>query len=590
MKLKGKYIFDIETDNLYDKVTKIHCIVLKNIDTNEISYYEAHNYKDGLDILENAELIAGHNIIKYDIPVLDKLFGFNPKGKVFDTIVATRLIYSDIKSRDFAKKDIPNKYIGSHSLAAWGFRLGNHKDVEFDAGDWSTYSKEMLDYCIQDVHANHTLYLKLLDQNYSQQALDLEHDVCFIIARQERHGFMFDIDKAQKLYSKLNARRAEIDDELQKIFPPYEVKTRFTPKANNSKLGYVKGVPTFKSKTIVFNAGSRDQIADRLIKVYGWKPNQFSNAGSPVVDDSILKKLPYPPSQLLAERFMLEKRIGQLAEGRQAWLKQEKDGRIYGSCNTNAAVTGRATHSNPNLAQIPAVGIPYGKESRELFRVPDGYKLVGIDMSGLEIRTLAHFVSKFDGGKYANIVLEGDIHTENMKAAGLESRSITKSFFYAWLYGAGIAKIAETIGKTTNEAAALKTRFLNKLPALAKLIQQVGGASARGYLFGLDRRKLQVRSAHSALNTLLQSAGALASKQWLVEFDTLIKHHKDLDYNTVHQVVWVHDEIQVECKAEDAELVGKLAVEAIRIAGDKFELRLPLDGEYKIGNNWSETH
>jgi len=237
------------------------------------------------------------------------------------------------------------------------------------------------------------------------------------------------------------------------------------------------------------------------------------------------------------------------------------------------------------MAQIPSVGVQYGKECRALFTVPTGKKLVGIDVSGLEVRMLAHYMAKYDNGDYAKVVLDGDIHSETKTLAGLDSRDLAKRFYYCFLYGGGVKKIAAVTNKTVAEASKIKKRFLNNLPALNKLIENVQQAAERGYLVGLDKRRVKVRSSHAALNTLLQSSGALVCKQWLVEFDKVIKKIPE-----AHQVVWVHDEIQVECLAKDAEQVGQLAVKAIEDTGKYFNLRLPLTGEYKIGDNWSETH
>ena len=287
----------------------------------------------------------------------------------------------------------------------------------------------------------------------------------------------------------------------------------------------------------------------------------------------------------MCEHFLLDKRIAQLATGAQAWLKHEKNNKIHGTCNTNSTVTARATHSYPNMAQIPSVSVQYGKECRALFTVPTNKKLVGIDVSGLEVRMLAHYMAKYDNGDYAKVVLDGDIHTETQTLAGLDNRDLAKRFYYCFLYGGGVKKIAAVTNKTVAEASKIKKRFLNNLPALNKLIENVQAAAERGYLIGLDKRQVKVRSPHAALNTLLQSSGAIVCKQWLVEFDKVIKN-----ISNAQQVVWVHDEIQVECLEEDAEQVGQLAVKAIEDTGKYFNLRLPLTGEYKIGNNWSETH
>lgn len=577
-----RYCFDIETDGLLDKVTKIHCIVLKNIDTNEVTHLP--NYQALLK-LEQADLIIGHNIIKYDLPVINKLYPtFKTKAKVFDTIVATRLLYPDVSEKDFQRKDFPRDCIGRHSLKAWGNRIGVYK-IHFDLG-FEEFTKQMLDYCIQDVEVTHNLYNMIQQKGYSEESMELEHAVADLINRQEMYGFVFDADKAKELYSKLNARRIELEDELQKVFPPEKIKTPFIPKVNNKAKGYVKGELFYKEKIVVFNPSSRQHIAKKLIEKYKWKPSEFTDDGSPKLDETILDSLNYPEAKLLSEHFLLDKRIGQLATGNQAWLKHEKNGRIHGICNTNSTVTARATHAFPNMAQIPSVGVPYGKECRALFTVPTNKKLVGVDVSGLEVRMLAHYMAKYDNGDYAKVVLDGDIHTETQQLAGLDNRDLAKRFYYCFLYGGGVKRIADVTGKSIKEASKIKQRFLNNLPALNKLIKQVQSAAERGYIIGLDKRKIKVRSTHAALNTLLQSGGAIICKQWLVEFDKVIRENAA----GIHQVVWVHDEIQIECPANLADRVGQMAVEAIERTGKHFNLRIPLTGEYKIGDNWSETH
>jgi len=581
------YIFDLETDGLLDDVTKIHCLVIKDIDTGQSLGYTGRGiWTEGIPKLEKADMIIGHNIIKYDIPVLKKLGTFNPKGEVFDTLVCTRLIWADIKQADFTRTDFPRKLIGSHSLAAWGHRLGNYKG-DYDGG-WEEYSDEMLEYCFQDVEVTYTLYEKIAVKNYSRQALELEHEVAEIIHEQEVAGFAFDTESAAKLYAKLSARKLELETELKETFPDWEVRTPFTPKVNNKKLGYEKGVPTYKVKTVQFNPGSRDHVADRLKTLRGWKPTDFTNDGKPKVDEMTLSKLPYPEAKILVEYYTLIKRLGQLGDGSQAWLKVERGGRIHGSCNTNGAVTGRATHAYPNVAQVPSCGAPYGRECRELFTVPKGMKLVGVDVSGLELRCLAHYMARYDGGAYGEVVVNGDIHTANQEAAGLAERSQAKTFIYGFLYGAGVGKLGEIVGKGAKEGTVLKKRFLAKLPALATLIERVQKAAERGYIVGLDGRHLKVRSPHSALNVLLQSAGALICKQWMVEFNYALIEQGLRE--SCQQVAWVHDEIQLETREDMADEIGKLAVECIKRAGDAFSIRCPLDGEYNIGDNWAETH
>ena len=575
-----KLVFDIETNGLLDTISEVHCIVLKDIGTQEVIVVE--NEK-AVSLLEKADMIIGHNIIKFDLPVLEKFYSFKPKGKTFDTIVATRLLYPDIRDEDFKRKNFPRNMLGRHALSAWGVRVGKEKQ-DFES-DWKEFTPQMLEYCKNDVEVTHALYNMIQEKGYSESAMTLEHTVAELIAKQQFHGFTFDKVKAEKLYSQLNADCVLLKDELQNLFPPVTKRVPFLPKVNNATRGYVKGQIFYKKITTTFNPSSRQHIADRLIERYQWKPKEFTPDGKPKLDDSVLSLLPYSEAKILCKHFLLEKRLAQLATGKCAWLKMELHGKIHHNCNTNSTVTARASHSFPNLGQVPSVAVPYGKECRELFTVPKGKKLVGIDVAGLEVRMLAHFLSRFDEGEYAKIVLDGDIHEATRKMAGLESRDVAKRFYYCFLYGGGIKKIAFVTGKSYIDAKRIKTRFLNNLPALNKLLLQVQSVAERGYLVGLDKRHIKVRSVHAALNTLLQSSGALVCKQWLVEFDKLTRK-----YLNAQQVVWVHDEIQIECEEKDANDIGELAVQAITKSGEHFNLRLPLTGGYKVGENWSETH
>ena len=564
-----KYVFDIETNGFLHSCDKVHCIVLKNIDTGEIL---TPDNETAIKKLEDAELIVGHNIIKFDIPVLEKLYSAVFKGKIFDTLVGTRLIFSDIKDKDFSIKDFPKDCIGKHSLKAWGNRIGEYKEqIETD---WQTFTPEMLEYCKQDTEVTYKLYKVIEEKGYSPEAMDLEHEVASLIFKQEEHGFTFDTEKAQALSVKLKARLAELSEELQGVFKPI-VTERWSTKTGKK----------LKDSVTIFNPSSRHHVAQRLKEKYGWDAQEFTADGKAKLDDSILSKLPYPEAKILCEHFLLNKRIAQIANGSQAWLKHERNGKIHGTCNTNSCVTSRASHSYPNLGQVPSTSAPFGKECRELFTVPEGKRLVGVDVSSLEVMMLCHYMSKFDNGAYTKVALEGDIHTETQKLAGLDSRDLAKRFYYCFLYGGSVKKIAEVINKPFKEAGKIKKRFLNNLPALHKLIEGVQSAAERGYLTGLDKRQIKVRNSYSALNTLLQSAGAILCKRWLVEFNKEIQKYKN-----AQQVVWVHDEIQIECEEKDADEIGRIAVECIKRAGEHFNLRVPLTGEYKISTNWSGTH
>ena len=353
----------------------------------------------------------------------------------------------------------------------------------------------------------------------------------------------------------------------------------------------MKGVVFTKIELQSFNPGSRQQIASRLIKEYGWQPKAVTEGGQPQIDEAVLSRLPYPPCKLLAERFLIEKRIGMLAEGRNSWLKLEKNGRIHGRINTIGAVTGRCTHSQPNVAQVPSLKAKYGKDCRELFHVPDGFIQVGADASGLELRCLAHYMAKYDDGAYIKVLLEGDIHTVNQEAAGLPTRDAAKTFIYAFLYGAGDEKIGSIIGKGAKAGKKLKESFLNRTPALKRLREDVlAKVKQTKTLRGIDGRTLHVRSAHSALNTLLQSAGALLVKQATINLYQELTRRGFQWGTDWAMVAHVHDEFQLQVRKGIEQEVSEVAVWSFQKAGEQFNWRCPLDGEAKVGRDWSECH
>lgn len=618
-------VFDIETNGLMDKLDRIHCLVIRDLDTEEkYSLGPGDNVIPGVRLLMGADVLIGHNILGFDIPAIKKVypwFQLKPSCKLIDTLLMSRLIYPEIAKSDMglaAKGKLPRNLIGRYSLQAFGYRLEEHKgDYK---GGWEAWSREMQDYCEQDIEVTTKLYLKLMEtkekQGVSDYCVELEHDVAAIILRQEQNGIGFDEEKAQVLHQELIVKRMELEKALLNTFPPWEVKTPFTPKVNSKKYGYTKGVMTYKVQVVEFNPGSRQHIAKVLHDKYGWKPTEFTDTGEPKVDDTVLSKLQYPEARLLAEYFMIQKRLGQLAEGGEGLLKHVKKGRIHGRVSTCGAVTGRMTHSKPNIAQVPSNRAPYGERFRELFVPRVGWMMVGCDADALELRCLAHYMAAFDNGEYTEVVLKGDKsngtdqHSINCRAIGLDpkvkypvdgvmigGRDIAKTYFYAFAYGAGDHKLGTILGAQGSEETVRKAgsksrkKLLTNLAALGTLTEKVKEkVQATGSLKGIDGRRLSCRSAHSALNTLLQSAGAVAMKVAQVVMD---KDLQALGYNPwadYEFVATVHDEVQIECRPDIAETVGKTAAEAIRKAGDKLGFRCPLAGNYEVGRNWSETH
>ena len=577
-------VFDIETDDL--NATKIWCLSALDVDTEEQKSYGPSELSEGLELLNSADKLIGHNISGFDIPVIKKLTGVDLSNKnIVDTLVLSRL-FNPVRE-------------GNHGLERWGFALGSPK-IEFN--EYARYSKEMLKYCEQDVFLNYKVYnaLKKESKGFSKQSVILEHEVYKILNDQRSYGFMLDVEAASKLLGVLNSRIDKILQEIQEVFKPKKetkkIFRRFNPQGKLLKTGvdnFGKNVRVSDEEykrlesreyitriyTKEFNPGSRQQIGEYL-QDFGWKPQEFTATGQAKIDEKILSEIKdIKEAEVIAEYLMLQKRVSQI----DSWLDElnEETGRVHGFVNHNGTITGRMTHRSPNMAQIPSSSSSYGKECRACWTVPKGYKLVGIDASGLELRMLAHYMNDED---YTNEILNGDIHTANQKLAGLESRNQAKTFIYALLYGAGDERLGSVAGGGRNAGRKLRKSFISNLPSFAHLKNRIGRAAAKGYLKALDGRKLHVRSQHSALNTLLQGAGAIVMKQALVILNDKIK---DLD---AHFVANVHDEWQIEVREDQAEQVGKLGVEAIREAGEVLELKCPLDGEYNIGDNWSETH
>lgn len=597
---KKMLIFDIETDGLLDTVSKAHCISIYDTETEQFTNYH-HNYlQEAVDKLNKADCLIGHNIVKYDLPALQKLYpSFNPKGKVFDTLLVSKLVYPDIgelDDRNIRKGKFPKKLRGKYSLKAWGYRLGELKGDYCEQEDaWNQWSEEMQVYCEQDVRVTLKLYNLLASKNVSETALEIEHKFAKIIGQQEQRGVSFDKERAVELAANLIQEKTDIERKLKQAFPNELREETFIPKVNNAARGYIKGKPFKKVYEIEFNPSSRQMLAERLIKKYGWKPTKTSPTGLPVIDEEVISELTYPEAPLLQRYFLVTKTLGQLADGKNAWLKLEHNSIINGGVDTIGAVTGRCTHNRPNLAQVPSGHSAFGKECRELFKARDGYKFIGCDASGLELRMLAHYMNDED---YTNEILTGDIHTANQKAAGLPTRDNAKTFIYGFLYGAGDAKIGSITGKGSAEGKKIKTKFLASLPKLKKLTEGVKNKiKLKGVLRGIDGRTLKVREQYKGLNVLLQSAGAIVMKKALCIFydDLCAKGYMTDRYylptdNKVYFVLNIHDEYQAEVQPEIAEEYKVMAVEAIKKSGQFFNMRCPLDGEAKEGCNWYETH
>jgi len=586
-------VFDIEADGL--DPTKIFCIVAQDVETKDVFTFDNTQLQEGYDMLSSATKLIGHNLIGYDIPAIKKVAGLDLfDKKIVDTLVLSRLFK-------------PTRE-GNHGLEGWGYRLGFHKgDFGKQEDAWEAYSPEMLEYCKNDVLLNTKVYeaLKVESRGFTPQSVQIEHAVAKIINQQRDNGFCLDIEKTMSLVAMFETKLHDLEQEVHEEFKPIITTQILTPKftatgavaktatdqhGNGTRLTDgeyerlsldIYNKPISRKTETPFNLGSRKQIGEYLIR-FGWNPQKHTPTGQPIVDEATLNRVKnIPQAAMIARYLMLQKRLAQA----KSWLKElnEDTGRIHGFVNPNGAVTGRMTHSHPNTAQIPSTKSPYGEECRSCWTVPDNYKLVGIDASGLELRMLAHYLN--DEG-YTNEILNGDIHTTNQQLARIESRNQAKTFIYALLYGAGDAKLGSVVGRGRESGKGLRQRFFAGLPSFKSLTSRVQREAKSGFVKALDGRRLTVRSEHSALNTLLQGDGAIAMKQALIILNDKINK---LGYDAKF-VANVHDEWQIECHADHAEAVGEAGVRAIKEAGCILKLNCPLDGDYKVGENWSETH
>ena len=606
-----KAFFDIETDGL--EATKVHCICAM-LDNDETTVYnfiggEANGLFRKWLASENVDTLIGHNIINFDVPVLRSITGMDWSFRLRDTLVLSRLHNPSLD--------------GGHSLRAWGERLGDYKD-DYQGG-WEEYSHDMLIYCQQDVRVTKSLYNHFVKHLTFSEAVNLEHTTAEIIKQQTDNGMILNEERAYELLAEMKEKVLDIEDEVHERFKPLPVwvdlphpKDKMKNKDGSISKRYqaqldkgahfydeldAEGDPAIAKCEVKqcawgyfeypeFNLGSRQQIA-KYLQHFGWKPKAFTEKGNPIVDEKVLKTVKIPEAQLIVDYLTITKRVAMV----KSWVEaiDERTGRVHGKVNPCGAVTGRMTHSKPNCAQVPATrhgkdgkvlwGFEggYGADCRDLWTVPKDYKLVGCDASGLELRMLAHYMND---DKYTNEILNGDIHSANQKSAGLQTRDQAKTFIYAFLYGAGDVKIGEVAGGGAKRGRILKKNFLDNTPALKQLREKVSESSGKGWVTGLDGRKLHIRSQHSALNTLLQSAGAVIMKKALVLLDSYARQY-DLDYKFVLNV---HDEFQCEVREDQADFFGGLAVGSIIQAGKSFKLNCPLDGEYKVGETWQQTH
>lgn len=575
-------IADIETDGLLPSLSKCHCLAIGTTTNDDIILYADHEGYEpiakGIERLLDADRIVFHNGMGFDYPALCKLYQeeypqlIEMRERIYDTLIISRLV---------------NPTARTHSLSAWGETLGYPK-TEYD--DWSKFTDEMGTYCVNDVAVTQRVYAKLeaqVDPDWVD-AIKLEHDFAFVMGIQEQHGFRLDVQSCADLAAELRQEMVDIERELQKVFPPITIE-RFSEKTGKR----------LKDKIEEFNPGSRKQIAERLTAMYNWVPTKYTPTGTPQIDESVLGELNYPEAKLLARYFRCQKQLSQVSEGDSGWLRcVDSNNYVHGKVNTIGAATHRCAHFGPNMAQVDKKD----PRMRAVWLPDQGHKLVGCDADALELRMLASYLGLFDGGEYRDALLYGskddgtDVHSRTAKLVGV-SRDDAKRVTYAYLYGASDRKLSQILkesnGKIRSGKEARK-RMDEGINGLGKLSGLVKRKAKRGFIKAIDKRRIPIKSEHSALNFLLQSAGAIVMKKALqvFHFDLAVEAGYVKDNMPIHfnYCANVHDEVQLTVEPEHAETVGQLFAKSIEVAGERLGLLCPVSGSYDIGENWRDTH
>lgn len=631
-----RLVFDIETNGLYDEVSQLHVCCTYDLDTEE--EWHSTDPEEVKAKLSSATELIGHNIIDYDLPCLEKLLGWKPNDttKITDTLILSRLGNPDRSSPSQMAKD--GVRAGPHSLAAWGYRVGVGKP---EHEDWSVYSEAMLHRCREDVRINARIYDILREETKDfGESIEIEHEVQRIISQQERDGVYFNTGLARNYVDELGRRVSSIDQQLAprllrkcrqvgvSVNKPFKkngglskividwLKKVSGDGMNLLRAGAAISGPFTRIEWVETDLNSDKQVKEWLFTL-GWKPTEWNKSPttgertSPKLTEDSFKSLPEDVGESLKQRVTWRHRRSQI----QGWIDQVRpDHCLPAGANPLGTNTGRMRHrcvvnvpkastfgkDDPRAGElwysheVNAKGesqpVPFGTEMRSLFTARPGRCIVGHDASGLELRMLAHYMNDKE---FTEQVLDGDIHSFNQRLAGLPTRDAAKTFIYAFIYGAGDAKLGSIIGGGKNEGAEIRNRFLSALPKLGQLIDNVKKASKRGYLIGLDGRKIMMRRdangdvmEHKALNTLLQSAGAQIMKKSMILLNNAA-NDEGLDFI---KVIDMHDEGQADVLKEHSERYAELAVQSIVDAGKHFNLNIPLDGEAKVGQNWAQTH
>jgi len=582
------WVVDIEANGLHD-ATKIWVVVVRNV----LESSRVHTFIDSVSFCswlhDNDVTLVGHNLLSFDVPTLNRLWGTNiSHSRCVDTLVLSYL-YNPVMS-------------GGHSLKAWGERL---KCLKSDFDDWSHLSEEMIEYCVQDTLVTVKLYVALTTRmkkyGWSELSASIEHNFRVIIDEQQRNGFYFDREGALRLYESLRSSEDSLGTTIRSKFAPrlvsrgtHTYRTRadgtpyasFTAHEEKYQLRWLDNETYEKFEQEEFNIASPKQRIERLLEL-GWEPTSFTKTGQPQVNEEALvafaESSKTPEVQMIADWLVINGRANMI----NTWLENlDDDSCIRGRVNSCGAGTRRCTHSSPNTANIPGIYARFGKESRGLWCARPNRVMVGIDASGLEGRVFIHYL----GSKEAEEFMLNDPHTANSlaisRAIGFPvTRSHTKNLFYARLYGASDSKLGRMVG-AADRGKLIREAIDGNIPGFAELVQQVEREWKTNdtRIQTIDGGYVWCPSPHAALNYKFQSCGAIVMKVAAQVFKDSAGH---LDYLKVGDI---HDEWQLDTNPDHADEVGRIGCEAMTTAGEILKMNIRLDGEYKIGRNWAETH
>ena len=605
-------IFDIETNGFYQDCTTIHCIALKRIGIdNDVQLYTQSNINDALDILENSEALIGHNIIQFDIPVLEK---FYPSRKfthnVLDTFNLSCIVFPQRQK---------------HGLEDWGKDLGFEKfnpmtgkeytDEEWKERKktkdeaWDKYTSEMGAYCQQDVRVTELVLWQCNVDEIPKSVIELSNKFSWCISQQVINGHKIDTENLLKLNAQIEQDEVVAANELLSKLPSFTDYTFKVYKRSNKNKNIKAGDIECIEVITPFNLSSTYHWMRYLKEKYDFNPPLVRRKGkdepTPSLDDEVLASIEDKYSEI--KDLLLWKTANKIRKmifnsDNSLYNLLDKDGIIHGKVYTDGTVSGRCSHNKPNLSTMPSVrtddngpikGIKgkYAYEVRNLFIPHDGYVQVGFDAKGLEYMCLAHYIN--DRHFSVDIIENGDIHTWTQQTLGFETRRQAKTFEYAYLYGAGKKKLAEGLSAgtgvkyTVDDVNKAISKFVDALPGLGTLQDNLKNQyQQKGTITGLDGRELQARSEHSLLNLLLQSSGAVVMKNCLVYLREELSK-TDVDYKFTLNV---HDEIQASVRPEHVEKYKECVYKAVDKTNKDLHLNCKLQVDIKVGRSWAECH